>query len=115
MRDHAIGSYGAIALILLVALKVTAYAVLLESANWFYIIALAPALGRWSLVLLTGALPYARPSASVINHIKWSATIWGTATMAILLTASRYPRAWIAAAMVLIVSVCVGMYSYRRI
>lgn len=115
MRDHAVGSYGATALILLVALKAAAYALLFTAGNWFYAIALTPALGRWSLVLLTGTLPYARSSPSVVNDMKRSATVWGTAIVAVLLAAARYPRAWAAAAAVLAVTFCFGFYSHRRI
>jgi cobalamin 5'-phosphate synthase/cobalamin synthase len=115
MRDHAIGSYGATALILLVALKATAYAVLLASTNWFYAVALTPALGRWALVLLTGTLPYARSSLSVVSGMKRSATFLGTATAAVLIAATRYPRAWVAAAAVCVVTFCFGYYSRRRI
>jgi cobalamin 5'-phosphate synthase/cobalamin synthase len=115
MRDHAIGSYGATALILLVALKVTAYALLLTTANWFYCVALTPVLGRWALVLLTGALPYARPSPSVVSGMRWPATVCGTAIAAVLVAATRYPRAWAAAAAVLVATGCLGFYSRRRI
>jgi cobalamin 5'-phosphate synthase/cobalamin synthase len=115
MRDHAVGSYGATALILLVALKVAAYARLLSTAHWFYAIALTPVLGRWALVLLTGWLPYARSSPSVVGGMKRPATVWGTATAAVLMAATRYPRAWVAAAAVLFVTICFGSYSRRRI
>jgi cobalamin 5'-phosphate synthase/cobalamin synthase len=115
MRDHAIGSYGATALILLVALKVAAYAVLLSSTNWFCVFFLTPALGRWALVLLTGTLPYARSSPSVVGGMKRSATIWGTVIVAVLIAATRYPRAWAAAAAVLAVTFCFGFYSHRRL
>jgi len=60
MRDHAVGSYGTVAVVLDVVLKVTAIAALIERAGaWRYLI-LAPALGRWSTVLLSATLPYAR-------------------------------------------------------
>ena len=67
MRDHSIGSYGGLALAACVALKVTAYAALLTQSNWIPALILIPALGRWSILLLTAALPYARPSASAID------------------------------------------------
>lgn len=115
MRDHAIGSYGATALTLLVALKVAAYALLLATANWFYAVALTPALGRWALVLLTGTLPYVRSSPSVVSGMKRSATFLGTVSVAVLIAATRYPRAWVAAAAALVVTFCFGFYSRRRI
>lgn len=115
MRDHNIGSYGAAALILVIALKVTAYAVLLTAGHWFYVFALTPALGRWSMLLLTATLPYARSAPSVVQNMTRSATLLGTAIMAILLAAARFRRAWAAAAVVAVVTLCFGMYSRRRI
>src|SRR5580700_2888992 len=44
MRDHAIGSYGGMALATLVALKVTTYAALLRQSNWIAAFILTPAL-----------------------------------------------------------------------
>jgi cobalamin synthase len=69
MRDHAIGSYGATALILLVALKVTVIAALIERRQAVAFLILAPALGRWSIVPLCRFLPYARETPAVANHI----------------------------------------------
>lgn len=60
MRDHAIGSYGAVALILVIALKSAAIAALIARPRaWMYLI-LMPVLGRWSSVLLSATQPYAR-------------------------------------------------------
>jgi len=62
MRDHAIGSYGAVAVALALALKIAAIAALAGSARAFSAVALAPVLGRWAAVLLGTTQPYARPS-----------------------------------------------------
>jgi len=61
MRDHAIGSYGAVALILVLALKIAATASLIGAGTAFPALLLTPVLGRWSVVALSAALPYARP------------------------------------------------------
>ena len=61
MRDHAIGSYGAVALILVIALKIAAIAALVESRQAIPALFIAPVLGRWSAVLLSATQPYARP------------------------------------------------------
>ena len=61
MRDHSIGSYGAIALVLVIALKVAAIATLAASRYAVPGLLLAPVLGRWSTVLLSSTEPYARP------------------------------------------------------
>ena len=115
MRDHAIGSYGGAALALLVAFKVAAYSALLGREVWIPAILLTPAVGRWSILLLTAALPYARQTASVVRDIGKSALVWGTLTLALALGASRLWRAGAAAGAAVVVSVCFGLYCRRRI
>jgi cobalamin 5'-phosphate synthase/cobalamin synthase len=61
MRDHAIGSYGAVAVALALALKMAAVTALIGSSQMIAAMVLAPALGRWSAVLLSATQPYARP------------------------------------------------------
>lgn len=60
MRDHAIGAYGAIALIVVLAIKLTALAALIGSGRAERILIVAAALGRWGSVPLGRFLPYAR-------------------------------------------------------
>jgi adenosylcobinamide-GDP ribazoletransferase len=72
MRDHAVGAYGAVALILLVALKVAALAALVEANRADAILVVAPALARWATVPLGFGLPYARSeggTGAVAGHI----------------------------------------------
>lgn len=115
MRDHSIGSYGGVALALAVALKVTANAALLRQSNWLIALILTPALGRWSILLLTAALPYARPSASVVRNMgRWS-LFWGTVIVALPILAARSLRAWIAIAIVVGVTSLFGLYCRRRL
>ena len=62
MRDHAIGTYGAVALVLVVGIKAATLAALIErhsAASW---LALMPMLGRWPVVLLSATQLYARRS-----------------------------------------------------
>jgi adenosylcobinamide-GDP ribazoletransferase len=61
MRDHAIGSYGASALILAIALKIAAIDAF--AANATAALLLAPVLGRWSAVFSSAIAGYARPPA----------------------------------------------------
>ena len=61
MRDHAIGSYGAVAVVLAIALKAAAVSSLAGSARAIAVLIAAPVLGRWSAVLLSATQPYARP------------------------------------------------------
>ena len=114
MRDHAIGSYGGTALVLLVAFKVAAYSALLGLEQWTPAIVLTPAVGRWSILLLTATLPYARQTASVVRNIEKSALLWGTATVAIVLAASQLWRSGAAAGAAVVVSACFGLYCRRR-
>jgi adenosylcobinamide-GDP ribazoletransferase len=68
MRDHRIGSYGVIALILSLAIRITAIAVIAETAAVATAFVAAGAVSRSSAVLVMSALPPARPdglSASV--------------------------------------------------
>lgn len=127
MRDHAIGSYGGLALASLVALKVTAYAALLKQSNWIVALIVTPALGRWSILLLTATLPYARPSASVIESMGKRSLLGGTATVLVAMIAAMIAtmiaatsattsgRAWIAMAVVAAVTAAFGLYCRRRI
>jgi adenosylcobinamide-GDP ribazoletransferase len=115
MRDHCIGSYGGTALVLLVAWKVAAYSALLQRDHWFVTIVLIPALGRWSILMLSTALPYARTTASVVREIGKSALVWGTLTVAVALGASRLWRAGAAAGTAIVVTACFGLYCRRKI
>jgi adenosylcobinamide-GDP ribazoletransferase len=119
MRDHAIGSYGGMALATLVALKVTTYASLLTRSNWIAALILTPALGRWSILLLTATLPYARQSASAIEGMGKRALLWGTGLVSVAMIAATIAttsgRAWIAMAAVVAVTAAFGYYCRRRI
>jgi adenosylcobinamide-GDP ribazoletransferase len=115
MRDHAIGSYGGLALVLVVALKVAIYATLLNRTGWIAALILTPALGRWSILLLTATLPYARQSASVIDGMGKRSLIQGTAVILVVLVAAQSARVWIAMAAVLAVTTAFGFYCRRRI
>ncbi len=60
MRDHRIGSYGVIALILSLAIRVTAIAVIAETAAVAASLIAAGAVSRLAAVLVMAALPAAR-------------------------------------------------------
>jgi adenosylcobinamide-GDP ribazoletransferase len=115
MRDHSIGSYGGLALVAAIILKVTAYAALLLQSNWMVGLILAPALGRWSILPLTALLPYARASTSVIDGMGKRSLLWGTGAILIALVAARSTRGWIAMGVVMLVTTAFGLYCRRRI
>lgn len=75
MRDHAIGAYGASALVLAVAVELAALGALLERPGADRWILLAWTLSRWTPVPLSRWLPYARAGgglgAAVTDHGGW--------------------------------------------
>src|SRR5258708_834343 len=76
MRDHAIGTYGTVALILLVLIKVTTLSSLIEHGAAGPYLIIAPVLGRWASVPLGRFLPYARRKegglgAAITEHVGW--------------------------------------------
>lgn len=75
MRDHLIGAYGAVALLLCVGLKASALAALLERGQADLPLVVAPAMGRWASVFLGRFLPYARRSgglgSAMTDHVGW--------------------------------------------
>jgi adenosylcobinamide-GDP ribazoletransferase len=112
MRDHAIGSYGGIALAAIVALKVTAYSALLSRSDWLVALILTPALGRWSILLLTATLPYARSSPSVVEGMGKRSLFWGSLLILAPIIAAK---SWIAMAAVIAVTTTFGFYCRHRI
>ena len=76
---------------------------------------LTPALGRWSILLLTATLPYARPSASVAAGMGKRPLFCGTLVIAVALVSVMSGRALIACATVAVVTACFGLYCHRRI
>lgn len=65
MRDHAIGTYGAVALALDLLLKVGALSALASHHHVFRVAVAAGALSRATPVLLAATLPYARSNAGL--------------------------------------------------
>lgn len=82
MRDHAIGSYGAVALVLVIVLKIATVAALIDGHRAIAGLVLAPMLGRWSAVVLSVTQPYARPQsdASPTRFVSRSELIIATVT-----------------------------------
>jgi len=115
MRDHAIGTYGGLALAIVVACKTAAYATLLNRNGVVPALILTPALGRWAMLLLTATLPYARASASVIGGMGKRSLVVGTLTVLAANVAARSPNAWIATGIVVVTASAFGFFCRRRI
>jgi adenosylcobinamide-GDP ribazoletransferase len=60
MRDPRVGSFGAVALIVVIGLKIAALATLIERQVGAGALIVAPTLSRWSVAALGAWLPYAR-------------------------------------------------------
>ncbi len=74
MRDPRAGAFGVVGLVLLLALKLAALGSLPPDARLPALL-LAPALGRWAIVLVTRQFPYARPEGmgrSFKDAVRWS-------------------------------------------
>ena len=88
MRDSTIGAYGAVALVVALALRITATAVLLEGSAWGWLV-VAPAVGRGASMLLGGLLPYARAhqaglGRALTDHVG-VAQLWATGLVSLIL------------------------------
>jgi len=112
MRDHVIGSYGAVALILMVLLKVTAVSALLDRGHALPWLILAPALGRWTIVPLCRFVAYARESKSVANHVGNVELVWATVLAAPALIRWQTALVWV---LVAAASALFARFSIRRI
>jgi adenosylcobinamide-GDP ribazoletransferase len=128
MRDHAIGSYGAVAVVLAIALKAAAIAAAIPARRAIFAVLLAPPLGRWAAVLLSVMQPYARPSSddhprsvgSPTRFVQASEAIIATCTAAALTVLVGYWRGgyWRAAAAFVLSAATAalwGRYCRRRI
>jgi adenosylcobinamide-GDP ribazoletransferase len=115
MRDHAIGSYGATTLILLFALKATAISTLISRNAYSPFLALAPALGRWNIVLLSRWLPYARTSEAVSRHIGRREMVWATALTTVIAAGWANWRGMVCWGAAALVAVLWGLYCKRKI
>lgn len=116
MRDHAIGSYGACALLLAIALKVAATSALIGAPAAISALLLAPVQGRWSAVFSSALTAYARPvrddktksAGSPTRFIGYSELIVATA---ILLPVALSLQPWRGAAAVLLSVVVTGVWT----
>lgn len=74
MRDHQIGTFGALALIVTLLLQVVSIATLIERGAASAALIVAPTVGRWGIVMLGRSLPYARADGglgrSVTDHMR---------------------------------------------
>jgi adenosylcobinamide-GDP ribazoletransferase len=115
MRDPAIGSYGAVAIALLVAFKIAVLSALLDRHAALPYLVLAPVLGRWTAAPLSRFLKYARPEKSAPAFAGTRELVWATILAAAIVPALGFYRALLCWAVVAVVSVVFGAFCYRKI
>lgn len=115
MHDRRIGSFGGAALALCVITKAAAYSGLLEQSGWTTALILAPALGRWSTLILTATFPYAGLSGSIGDGMGKQALAFGTILIVVGLAWAMSARALIATVLVVLLTVGFGRYCRSRI
>jgi adenosylcobinamide-GDP ribazoletransferase len=119
MRDPRLGSFGAVALILVLALKVSALAALIERHASVVLVMAALTLSRWTVVALGSWLPYARPEGGLGQAAtgpgQWTGVLIATGTAVAVSFATAGMSAvvlWVAA---LAATVAVGATASARI
>jgi adenosylcobinamide-GDP ribazoletransferase len=119
MRDPRVGSFGALALILIVGIKVAAIAALLERRAAVSVLVVAPALSRWTVVVLAAWLPYARPEGglgqAVTEPHDMRALFWATASAAVITGLAAGRSALVLGALAAAMTILVGRAAQRRI
>ena len=119
MRDPVIGSYGAIALVLVIATKAAALATLLERDAALHFLVAAPALSRWTIVGLAAWLPYARPEGglgqAVTRERDTTGLLLATAMTSIVTIGALRTAALMAWALAALVMVAIGRAARMRI
>jgi cobalamin 5'-phosphate synthase/cobalamin synthase len=89
MRDHHIGTYGAIALVLTLLSQVVAIASLIERDIAGRAVIIAPTVSRWAMVVLAWRLPYARPEEAglgraLTDHVR-DRDVWGSTSLVLVI------------------------------
>lgn len=119
MRDPVIGSYGAVALVFVIGIKVIAIAALLGRAGALGFVVAAPALSRWTIAALAAALPYARTEGGLgqaVTHERDTAgLIVATLVAALIAIGTLGADALIAWAFAALAAFWIGRAARRRI
>lgn len=120
MRDPLVGSYGVVALILSLALKVTALTTLIGGGVAVPYLILAPTLGRWVTIPLGRLLPYARADNEglgtvLTQHVRWRDVVGATATVAVITYFVVGPAGFLCWAVVAVLAGLLGGWFKRSI
>jgi adenosylcobinamide-GDP ribazoletransferase len=109
MRDHAIGSFGAVALVVVLLFEASVLSA--ERSAWSAFAA-AAACARWSPLPLAAALPYARPDEPVLR-VTWTGASIGLVVAAAVALAARGLSGFAAVAAAAVVALVLGIF-FRR-
>jgi adenosylcobinamide-GDP ribazoletransferase len=115
MRDPANGSYGAVAIALLVAFKIVVLSALVDRHAALPYLVLAPVLGRWTAAPLSRFLPYARPAKSAPAFVGTLELVWASLLTAVIIPALGVDRALVCWAAAAVVTGAFGVFCYRKI
>jgi adenosylcobinamide-GDP ribazoletransferase len=119
MRDHVIGAYGAVALILVLFAKIAAIGALVEEGRADEYLIVAPALARWTTVPMARLLPYARreggTGAAVTEHVSWTEVVGATLLAGLATWELAGWRGAACAGVVVAVSALAALVCLRRI
>ena len=94
MRDHAVGAFGAVALVLVCLVDATAYASLGSAEEALVAGAVAGAAGRAAILPLARALPYARVGdgqGRALEGMGWTSVVVGVGLAGVLAVAGGGP------------------------
>jgi adenosylcobinamide-GDP ribazoletransferase len=119
MRDPTIGSYGAVTLVAVVTMKVTALATLLERSAALPFLVAAPTMSRWTIVALGTWLPYARAEGGLGQAVTRAGGMTGllvaTAITAAIAFSALRTAAILPWAFATVLTVMLGRAARRRI
>ena len=119
MRDPVVGAYGAIALVLVLTMKVAALTELLTRGSALPFMVAAPALSRWTIAALAAWLPYARADGGLGRAVTDERTAPGlllsTITAAAIAVAALRFQAVVPIAVAVLATCWIGRLGLRRI
>jgi adenosylcobinamide-GDP ribazoletransferase len=115
MRDHAIGAYGGTALVLDLAAKVAALAVLADRHEAMRYAVCAAAVSRLAPVLLSAALPYARSEPGTGSALRGAGRIRGAFAIAVAVAVCVVLDAPLLLVVVALVAAAVGLVARRAL
>lgn len=119
MRDSAIGSYGATALVLVLTIKTLAIAELLQRGPVLPFLTAAPAVSRWTVAVLAAWLPYARDGAglgrAVTGEQRRNGLLIATVSAALIAVTALRLEGMILLVVAGAVTLWIGRFTRRRI